>query len=182
MSLGNQWTVNNFFSHWINPSQGCCVYPCTFHALHSSTDHNSGWLNGIRAPFLSSKESTDSPWHDVAMYAIYHHQILLIKYYKKQESEWPDIWYCWTFCQTHHIQSVVLDKSGDGLNISGLAKGSKCFLLLCFSKWASLIAQLIKNPPTMQETLVRFLGWKDSPEKGKAIHSSILAWRIPWTV
>ena len=182
MSLGNQWTVNNFFSPWINPSQGCCVYPCTFHALHSSTDHNSGWLNGIRAPFLSSKESTDSPWHDVAMYAIYHHQILLIKYYKKQESEWPDIWYCWTFCQTHHIQSVVLDKSGDGLNISGLAKGSKCFLLFCFSKWASLIAQLIKNPPTMQETLVRFPGWKDSPEKGKAIHSSILAWRIPWTV
>ena len=47
---------------------------------------------------------------------------------------------------------------------------------------ASLIAQLVKNPPAMQETLVRFLGLEDSLEKGKATYSSILAWRIPWTV
>ena len=44
----------------------------------------------------------------------------------------------------------------------------------------SLVAQLVKNPPAMQETWVRTLGWEDSLEKGKAIHSSILAWRIPW--
>ena len=43
----------------------------------------------------------------------------------------------------------------------------------------SLIAQLVKNPPTMQETLVQFLSGKDPLEKGKATHSSILAWRIP---
>ena len=47
---------------------------------------------------------------------------------------------------------------------------------------ASLIAQLVKNPPAMQETLVQFLGQEDPLEKGKATHSSILAWRIPWTV
>ena len=47
---------------------------------------------------------------------------------------------------------------------------------------ASLIAQLVKNPPAMQETLVRFLGWEGPLEKGKATHSSILAWRIPWIV
>ena len=41
------------------------------------------------------------------------------------------------------------------------------------------VAQLVKNPPAMQETLVRFLGWEDLLEKGKATHSSILAWRIP---
>ena len=46
---------------------------------------------------------------------------------------------------------------------------------------ASLIAQLVKNLPGMQETLVRSLGWEDPVEKGKATHSSILAWRIPWT-
>ena len=46
----------------------------------------------------------------------------------------------------------------------------------------SLVAQLVKNPPAMQETWVRFLGWEDPLEKGKATHSSILAWRIPWTV
>ena len=48
--------------------------------------------------------------------------------------------------------------------------------------WASLIAQLVKNPPAVQETWVLGLGWKGPLEKGKAPHSSILAWRIPWTV
>ena len=43
------------------------------------------------------------------------------------------------------------------------------------------IAQLVKNPPAMQETLVPFLGGEDPLEKGKAAHSSILAWRIPGT-
>ena len=47
--------------------------------------------------------------------------------------------------------------------------------------WASLMAQLVKNPPAMQETWFRSLGWEDPLEKGKATHSSILAWRIPWT-
>ena len=58
----------------------------------------------------------------------------------------------------------------------------------CFSfknplqySWASLVAQLVKNPPAMWETWVRSLGWEDPLEKGKATHSSILAWRIPWT-
>ena len=41
---------------------------------------------------------------------------------------------------------------------------------------------LVKNPPAVQETWVRSLGWEDPLEKGKSIHSSILAWRIPWTV
>ena len=44
--------------------------------------------------------------------------------------------------------------------------------------WASLVAQLVKNPPAMRETWVRSLGWEDPLEKGKATHSSILAWRI----
>ena len=48
--------------------------------------------------------------------------------------------------------------------------------------WASLVAQLVKNPPAMRETWVRSLGWEDALEKGKATHSSILAWRISWTV
>ena len=45
----------------------------------------------------------------------------------------------------------------------------------------SLIAQLVKDPPAMQETWVQSLGWEDLLERGKATHSSILAWRIPWT-
>ena len=47
--------------------------------------------------------------------------------------------------------------------------------------WVSLVAQTVKNLPAMQETWVRSLGWEDLLEKGKATHSSILAWRIPWT-
>ena len=46
--------------------------------------------------------------------------------------------------------------------------------------WASLLAQLVKNLPTMQETRVQSLGWEDPLEKGMAAHSSVLAWRIPW--
>ena len=48
--------------------------------------------------------------------------------------------------------------------------------------WAFLVAQLDKNPPAMRETWVQSLGWEDPLEKGKAAHSSILAWRIPLTV
>ena len=47
---------------------------------------------------------------------------------------------------------------------------------------ASLVAQLVKNMPAMQETWVRSLGWEDPLEKGKATHSSILACRISWTL
>ena len=47
---------------------------------------------------------------------------------------------------------------------------------------ASLVAQLVKNPPAMRETWVQSLGREDPLEKGKATHSSILAWRIPWTM
>ena len=46
---------------------------------------------------------------------------------------------------------------------------------------ASLVAQMVKNLPAVQETCVRFLGWEDALEKGMATHSSIPAWRIPWT-
>ena len=44
------------------------------------------------------------------------------------------------------------------------------------------MAQLVKNPPAMQETWVQSLEWEDPLEKGKATYSSILAWRIPWTI
>ena len=48
--------------------------------------------------------------------------------------------------------------------------------------WTSLVAQLVKNPPAMWETWVQSLGWEDPLKKGKVTHSSILTWRIPWTV
>ena len=46
---------------------------------------------------------------------------------------------------------------------------------------ASLVAQMVKSPPAMQKTQICSPGWKDPLQKGVAIHSSILAWRVPWT-
>ena len=48
--------------------------------------------------------------------------------------------------------------------------------------WASLVDQLVKNPPAIQEPWVQYLDWEDPLKKGKATHSSILAWRSPWTL
>ena len=49
-------------------------------------------------------------------------------------------------------------------------------------QWAALVIQLVKNPPAMQETWVRSLGWEDLLEKEKFTHSSTVAWRTPWTL
>ena len=70
--------------------------------------------------------------------------------------------------------------SGDPGSIpgSGRSAGEGIGYPLQYS-WASLVAQLVKNPPAMRETWVWSLGWEDPLEKGKATHSSILAWRIP---
>ena len=64
---------------------------------------------------------------------------------------------------------------------SGRSAGEGIGYLLQYS-WDSLVAQLVKNPTAMQETWVQSQGWKDPMEKGKATHSSILAWRNPWTI
>ena len=55
------------------------------------------------------------------------------------------------------------------------------WFLLIIPKRASLVAQLVKNLPAVQETRVRSLGWEDPLEKEMANHSSILAWKISWT-
>ena len=70
--------------------------------------------------------------------------------------------------------------AGDSGSIpgSGSSPGEGIGYPLQYS-WASLVAQMIKNPPAMQETCVCSLGWEDSLEEGMAIHSSVLAWRIP---
>ena len=59
----------------------------------------------------------------------------------------------------------------------------KCVLFVLYKDVSGLpwVAQLVKNPPAMQETPVPFLGWEDPLEKEMATHSSVLAWKIPWT-
>ena len=72
--------------------------------------------------------------------------------------------------------------AGDPSSIpgSGRSSGEGIGYLLQYS-YASLVAQLVKNQPVW-ETCVRSLGWKDPLEKGKTTHTSILTWRISWTV
>ena len=73
--------------------------------------------------------------------------------------------------------------AGDPSSIPGLGRSSGegiGYPLQYF--WASLVAQLVKNLSAMQETWVSSLGLENPSEKGKATHSSILAWRIPWTI
>ena len=55
-------------------------------------------------------------------------------------------------------------------------------LFIIVYPWGFPVAQLVKIPPSVRETWVQSLGWENPLEKGKATHSSILAWRIPWTV
>ena len=55
------------------------------------------------------------------------------------------------------------------------------FTVIFTFHWASLVAQMIKRPPAMQETQSQSLGWENPLEEGMATHSSILAWRIAWT-
>ena len=57
------------------------------------------------------------------------------------------------------------------------------YLLRMYEKTFTILkVQLVKNSPAIWETWVQPLGWKDPLEKGTASHSSILAWRIPWTI
>ena len=93
----------------------------------------------------------------------------------------------------HHLHSLLNDmvaqlvkslrNAGDPGSIprSGRSSGEGIGYPLPYS-WASLVAQLVTNPPAMWETWVQSLGWEDPLEKETATHSSVLAWRIPWTV
>ena len=73
--------------------------------------------------------------------------------------------------------------AGDHGSISGLGRSTEEEIAYPLQySWASLMAQLVKNPPAIQETWVWSLGWEDPLEKGKATHSRILAWRILRTV
>ena len=83
----------------------------------------------------------------------------------------------------HSVGKEPTCNAGDPGLIPGLGRstGEGIGYPLQYS-WAFLMAQLIQNPPAMWETWVWSLGWEDPLEKGKATHSSILAWRIPWTL
>ena len=87
-------------------------------------------------------------------------------------------------CLLHllHWQEGSLPLAPPGKPI--IYNGNTCNFVFYFTTllYASLVAQLVKNLPAMQETWVQSLCWEDPLEKGKATHSSILSWRILWTI
>ena len=84
--------------------------------------------------------------------------------------------------ESHSVLSASLQPYGlyspTGSSVHGILQAR----ILEWAASSSLVAQLVKNLPATQETWVQSLGWEDPVEKGKATHSNILAWRIPWTV
>ena len=92
----------------------------------------------------------------------------------------------WDYCEGSPDSSVGEESAcnaEDPGSIPGLGRSAREGVVYPIQySWASLVTQLVKNPPVGQETWIRYLGWEDPLEKGKATHSSILAWRIPWTV
>ena len=91
----------------------------------------------------------------------------LTKYQGEETSgKAPLMWYNWV---------------GEGLAKASFINLYLILFSLCPKTSKSEVTHLVKNPPAMQETQVKSLGWEDSLEKGTAILSSILSWRIPWT-
>ena len=96
---------------------------------------------------------------------------------------WPKMTYLGGFPGDSSVGKETSCNAGDLSLIpgSGRSTGEGIGYPLHYS-WSSLVAQLVKNLPAVQETWVQSLGWEDPLGKGKGTHSSILAWRIPWTV
>ena len=88
---------------------------------------------------------------------------------------WPKVVSMWLYEWTCHGSSELLKLEFTTVGLWSPIKNPQR------KEGASLLAQLVKNPPAMQQTLVQFLGREDPLEKGQVNHSSILAWRIPWT-
>ena len=86
-----------------------------------------------------------------------------------------------TYDSSVHKESTCNSGNPGSIPGSGRSAGEGIGYPLQYS-WASLVSQLVKNPPIMQETWVRYVRWEDPLETGKASHFNILAWRIPWTV
>ena len=117
------------------------------------------------------------PWHSrlcINQLTYIHLRLMIIFYINRgAEREASLLKSCKLRIQNFYILMVTKGKREGNRSIRNLR--------LTYTHWASLVAQMVKNLPAMQETRIRSLGWEDPLEKGMATHFSILAWRIPWT-
>ena len=93
----------------------------------------------------------------------------------------PKCWEAEVYNKEDLFKRQPSEETGEQISDPSLWKPGAQGIYLSFS-WVSLVAQLVKKLLAVWETWVQFLGWDDPLEKGKATHSSVLAWRIPWTV
>ena len=99
-----------------------------------------------------------------------------------EKKNWKPFLLRWAYLVAQLVKKPTWNAGDPGL-IPGLERsaGEGNSYPLQYS-WSALVAQLVKNLTAMEETWVRSLVWEDPLEKGRATHSSTLAWRIPWTV
>ena len=86
----------------------------------------------------------------------------------------------WTARELLHSHFFTMDKWTRSVNLR-IEKLNDVLGFYIAYNGASLVAQMVKNPPAMQKTWVQSLSWEDPLEEDMTTHSSILAWRIPWT-
>ena len=130
-----------------------------------------------------------NPWHSSANWVkqevlwewIDHHTLFLSEHSLSQ-GENKHLSVKWASLIAQLVKNLACN-AGDPSSIpgSGRSAGEGIGYPLQYS-WASLVAKLVKNPPAVWETWIWSLSWKDALEKGKATHSSTLAYRIPWTI
>ena len=145
--------------------KGMANHSCS--CLENTMDGGAWWATG-----MDRKESNVTEWQST----LWIYSDLLIKYVHTH------VCMCFGFPDNSVGKESTCNAGDPGLIPgSGRSAGEGKGCPLQYS-WASLVAQLVKNLPAMQETWVRSLGWQDLLQKGKPTHSSILAWRIPWIV
>ena len=121
--------------------------------------------------FFNSRSSKSTSWEP-------QHKGSLCNQVFYMNANKNDFWILWPYNLSHW----ETDESNNNV-LKSYNFSLSCLFLCWLPFWgASLVAQLVKNPSAIRETWVRSLGWEDPLEKGKSTHSSILSWRIPWTV